>query len=93
MVSRSSLGFGLKDRAMGELCCGNKSQQRLKGFTFTILRDWGALTINLGRLPLSCRDFVFEEQINLAERAVFGFWETEVTPDIAEKIGARPEKP
>ena len=31
---------------------------------------------------------MFEEQINLAETAIFGFWKAEPAPDVTEQICA-----
>ena len=52
----------------------------------------GQLTINFRILELSRRDLVIEEQVDLTERSVLGFWEAVPAPDVAEQIRAGVEE-
>jgi hypothetical protein len=46
------------------------------------------LTVSFCSLELSCRDLVFEQQVNLAETTIFSFWQAEPAPDVAKQIRA-----
>jgi len=50
------------------------------------------LTVGLCGPELSSWDFVFEQQINFAETAIFCLWQAEPAPDVAEQICAGVEE-
>lgn len=73
--------LGLVYRTVCEFC--SEASAVVQGLWFQ------SLTVDFSILELSSRNTILEQQIDLAKRAAFGLWQTEIAPNQAQDVGPR----